>query len=85
MRVIITDFAKNQIRETAKYIHKEFGSASKDKLMKNVRLTRKLIGINPYLGKKEPLLESIPGNHRSIVVNSLNKMVYHIVNDQIEV
>ena len=85
MRVIITVFAKNQIRETAKYIHKEFGSASKDKLMKNVRLTRKLIGINPYFGKKEPLLESIPGNHRSIVVNSLNKMVYHIVNDQIEV
>lgn len=52
MRVIITDFAKNQIRVTAKYIHKEFGSASKDKFMKNVRLTRKLIGINPYLGKK---------------------------------
>lgn len=85
MRVIITGFAKSQIRETAKYIHREFGKVSKDKFMKSVRLTRKLIGINPYLGKMEPLLESIPGNYRSIVVNSLNKMVYHIVNNGIEV
>lgn len=85
MTVIITDFAKSQIRETAKYIYRKFGKTSKDKFMKNVLLTRKLIGINPNLGKKEPLLESIPGNHRSIVVNNLNKMVYHIVNDRIEV
>ena len=34
---------------------------------------------------KEPLLEDKPGNHRSIVVNSMNKMVYHIVDDHIEV
>ncbi|MBQ6306236.1 MAG: hypothetical protein IJK78_06705 [Bacteroidales bacterium] len=85
MRVIITDFAKNQIRETAKYIQKEFGKISKDNFMKNVQLTRNLIGTNPYLGILEPLLENEPGNNRSIVVNSFNKLVYHIVDDHIEV
>lgn len=85
MRVIITDFAKNQIRETAKYILREFGKTSKDRFIKNVQLTRNLIGINPYLGILEPLLENEPGNNRSIVVNSFNKLIYHIVDDHIEV
>lgn len=85
MILIITDFAKSQIHETAKYIYRTFGKTSKDEFMKSVRLTKKLIGSNPYLGKKEPLLENLPGNYRSIVVNNLNKMVYQIVNEQIEV
>lgn len=85
MRVIITDFAKGQIRETAKYIQGAFGKISKDNFLKDIRFTKKLIGLNPNLGIKEPLLEDMPGNHRSIVVGRLNKMVYHVVEDHIEV
>lgn len=85
MKLIISGFAKSQIRETAKYIYRTFGKTSKDNFTKNVRLTKKLIGVNPYLGKKEPLLENTPGNYRSIVVNNMNKMVYQIVNNHVEV
>ena len=78
MRVIITDFAKQEIRKTANYIKKEFGKISKDNFLQSIRLTRKLIEANPYLGPKEQSLDELPGNYRSIVVNNLNKMVYSI-------
>jgi plasmid stabilization system protein ParE len=83
MRVIITVFAKQEIRKTASYIQKEFGKTSKDNFLQSVRLTIKLIGANPYLGPIEQSLDELPGNYRSILVNSLNKMVYSIKNDHI--
>ncbi|MBQ3709443.1 MAG: type II toxin-antitoxin system RelE/ParE family toxin [Bacteroidales bacterium] len=83
MRVIITDFAKQEIRRTASYIQKEFGKISKNNFLQSIRLTRKLIGTNPYLGPKEQSLDELPGNYRSIVVNNLNKIVYSIKEDHI--
>lgn len=83
MRVIITDFAKQEIRRTASYIQKEFGKISKNNFLQSIRLTRKLIGANPYLGPKEQSLDELPGNYRSIVVNNLNKIVYSIKEDHI--
>lgn len=83
MRVIIADFAKQEIRKTASYIQKEFGKNSKDNFLQSIRLTRKLIGANPYLGPIEQSLDELPGNYRSIVVNSLNKMVYSIKDNHI--
>lgn len=83
MRVIITDLAKQEIRKTANYILKEFGIISKDNFLQSIRITRKLIGANPYLGSKEQSLAELPGNYRSIVVNSLNKMVYSIKDNYI--
>ena len=83
MKVIITDFAKQEIRKTASYIQREFGKIFKDYFLRSVRLTRKLIGANPYLGQKEQSLDELPGNYRSILVNSLNKMVYSIKDDHI--
>ena len=39
----------------------------------------------PYLGKEEPLLENTPILYRSLVVNEINKLVYYINNDFIEI
>ena len=43
MRSIITELAKEQIRQIAKYIRKEFGKNRRDQFMQEVRQTRRLI------------------------------------------
>ena len=83
MRVIITDFAKQEIRKTASHIQHSFGKASKDNFLNNIRLTMNLIGSHPFLGPEEESLADLPGNYRSIVVNSLNKMIYRIQDDHV--
>ena len=83
MRVIITDFAKQEIRKIANHIYHNFGKASEDDFLNNIRLTRKLIGSHPFLGPEEESLADLPGNYRSIVVNSLNKLIYRIKDDQV--
>jgi len=40
MRSILTDLAKQQIRQTAKYIRKEFGKRSRDEFMQEIRRPR---------------------------------------------
>lgn len=85
MRVTISDFARQEICKTAKYILIEFGATSKDKFMKQVRRIRKLIGINPYIGIIEPSLKHLKIEYRSVVVSSLNKMIYYVKEDTISV
>ena len=85
MRVVQTDFAKRQIADTARYIRQEFGKKSKESFLQKVRETRRLLANNPYLGPIEPLLADLPTTYRSVVVGKLNKMVYHIEGDHIEV
>ena len=83
MRVIITDFAKQEIRKTASHIQRSFGKVSKDNFLNNIRLTRNLIGSYPFLGPEEESLIDLPGNYRSIVVNSFNKMIYRIKDNHV--
>lgn len=85
MKVMITDFAKQQIRKTAKYINKEFGETSKDDFLLKVKQTKQLLEDNPYLGPIEPLLANRSSAYRSVVVNHLNKMVYRILEEYIEI
>ena len=85
MKVMMTDFAKQQIRKTAKYINKEFGKTSMDNFLLKVKHTKQLLVTNPYLGPKEPLLANRASDYRSIVINHLNKMVYRILDDYIEI
>ena len=42
-----------------------------------------LIGFHPFLGPEEESLADLPGSYRSIVVNSLNKMIYRIQDDHV--
>ncbi len=44
-----------------------------------------LISRFPHLGKEEPLLEGAPVVYRSIVIGRLNKIIYHINSNIIEI
>lgn len=85
MKTTMTCFAKQQIRETTRYFYKEFGKKSKDNFVSKLKQTRMLLENNPCLGLIEPLLSDFPSNYRSIVVGHLNKMVYRILDDCIEI
>ena len=74
-----------QVREAAKYIQKEFGKKVRDEFMKEVHNSSSLIGRSPNVGIVEPLLADRPVMYRSYVVNRLNKIVYRIVDDYIEI
>lgn len=83
MKTILTNAAKQQIRQTAKYILKEFGKKRKDQFLQDVRHARFLIADNPFIGSMEPLLVEHATTYRSLVVNRLNKIVYYVDNDTI--
>lgn len=85
MKVTITGFAKQQIRETATHIQMEFGRKNRDIFLHKVQDVRRYLETNPHLGPVEPLLSDCPKTYRSIVVTKLNKMIYHIADDHIEV
>ena len=85
MRVTITGFARQQIRETARYIQIEFGRKYRDIFLQKVQNIRQYLAVNPHLGPIEPLLSDCPVTYRSIVVTKLNKMIYRIADDHIEV
>ena len=76
MKSILTDLAKQQIRQTAKYIRKEFGKKRRDEFMQEVRQTRVLIENSPNIGSVEPLLGELPEMYRGYVMNHLNKIIY---------
>ncbi|MBO4550492.1 MAG: type II toxin-antitoxin system RelE/ParE family toxin [Bacteroidaceae bacterium] len=85
MKVTITGFAKQQIRETARYIQMEFGRKYRNIFIHKVQDVRRYLAINPHLGPIEPLLSDCPTTYRSVVVTKLNKMIYSIADDHIEV
>ena len=78
MKSIITNLAKEQIRQIAKYIRKEFGKDRRDEFMKEVRQTRRLIEGSPNIGPIEPLLADRAVMYRSYVMNRLDKIIYRI-------
>lgn len=85
MTVIWMPLAKAAFRNTAKYIRKEFGSKVRDSFVQEVLSASRLIGSNPEMGKIEPTLEELPNKYRSLVVSNINKIVYRILNDRIEI
>ena len=85
MKVILSNRAKGEILQTARYINKEFGRRSKESFLRKVRETRLLLEDNPYLGPVEPLLADRPTTYRSVVVAKVNKIVYRIMDDRIEI
>ena len=85
MKVIWIPFAQNEVRKTARYINKEFGKESRDQFINEVRSVSRLLGENPNLGKPEPLLADYTKLYRSYVMNHLNKIIYWIAENRIEV
>ena len=85
MRIEITDRADAQVQATAEYIKEEFGRRAEQKFKAKFREVIRLLADNPYLGPIEPLLADLPQTYRSVVMGKLNKMVYHIKDNQIEI
>lgn len=85
MRVRWNKQSKEQLRQTSRYICQEFGKKTRDEFMTEVKQTNSLLSENPHLGSIETLLVDLPSKYRSIVVRHLNKIVYRIVDDHIEV
>jgi len=85
MKVYFSEKTERRIDATAEYIKDEFGCNAEHNFKRKICDTVRLLRRNPYLGPIEPLLSDLPEAYRSIVVGSLNKMVYHIVDDRIEV
>ena len=85
MKVKWVPQAKKEMRLVAKYINKEFGKKAKDDFIQDVRDASRLIGATPNVGQAESLLADRADMYRSYVVNRLNKIVYRIVDDHIEI
>ena len=85
MKVIVTPFAQQQIQETASHIQREFGKSYRRRFMQRIRETKQLLADNPHLGSIEPNLAGLSTTYRSIVVARLNKMIYCIESDQIDI
>ena len=85
MKVNFSEKAEWRIDDTAVYVKAEFGRRAEQEFKGKVRNVVRLLRRNPYLGPIEPLLSELPGTYRSVVVTNMNKMVYRIVDDRIEI
>ena len=85
MKVKWVPQAKKEMRLVAKYINKEFGKKAKDDFIQDVRDASRLIGATPNVGQAESLLADRADMYRSYIVNRLNKIVYRIVDEHIEI
>lgn len=85
MKVIWMEQAEEALNRTVKYICSQFGSKASKRLLKETYSTGCRLEENPYLGSIEPLMAHRKTTYRSIVVNRLNKIVYRVVDDRIEI
>lgn len=85
MRVKWHSKAKIAVQQTARYIRSRFDAKSASDFVQEVYHTEKLLVNNPHLGSAEPLLSDLPVLYRSIVINRLNKLVYWVNDDTIEI
>lgn len=85
MRIVWYPEAAKRLRQVVSYIQTEYGSKSCTKFLKEAYRTERLLARNPCLGPVETLLADAPIQYRSIAVNRLNKIVYWINGDVIEI
>ncbi|MBQ4406733.1 MAG: type II toxin-antitoxin system RelE/ParE family toxin [Bacteroidales bacterium] len=85
MKIIIHDLVKQKIRDTARFIHQEFGVVARSNFNTEINHIVKLLRNNPGLGPAERYLEGTSVLYRSIVVQRLNKIIYWVNDDVIEI
>ena len=74
--------ARNQV---ADYIRLRFGSKRKTRFLQDVRETIQLLKSNPNIGQIDPLFDNRTIAYRSVIINGLNKLVYTIEGETINV
>ena len=85
MKVIWMEQAYTALSDTIDYVRQEYGDKFADRIVKEAFHVGVLLEDNPNLGAIEPLLSHLPITYRSIVINHLNKIIYRIVEDRIEI
>lgn len=85
MRIVWSEKARDALRSTALYIRDTFGERSKESFLREIRQTCILLEKTPDMGQREILLMECPEQYRSLVVGRLNKIVYYINGEQIEI
>ena len=83
MNVVWHAQAEEALINAAVYIQNHFGKRFREKFVVNVQQTEQALRLNPNLGKIEPLLVKREKEYRSIVVGSLNKIIYYVDGDLI--
>jgi len=77
--------AKDKFSDTALFIKKAFGALVATNFVKEVHQTVRYIRNNPGIGAAERYLEGTSVLYRSIVVQRLNKIIYWVNDDVIEI
>ena len=85
MKVKWSDFAQNEFFKTVEYIDENFGANTRKKFVNEVRYVDSLLETQPYIGRKEPILEKAPLLYRSVKVGEVNRMVYYVGEQIIEI
>ena len=85
MKVKWSDFALNEFVQTADYIDEHFGESTRIKFVNEVRYVDSLLAKQPYIGRKEPILERAALQYRSVKVSDINRIVYYIGEEIIEI
>ena len=85
MKIVWDPKAKASRTQIANYIRKEFGAKRKIRYLQDIRETVSKLRYAPNIGQIDPLFADRPQTYRSIVVNGLNKMVYRIDGDTINI
>ena len=85
MRVVWSVNAAEGAAHNAAYIRREFGNVAKQRFLAEVRAAVALLRKNPGIGAPEPLLEDAPVLYRGYIVNGLNKLVYYVHDNVLEI
>lgn len=85
MNVTVTATAERQIAATVDTILRTSGRQSMLKFRQCLRHNIHLLRLHPHLGPREDLLLHREVQYRSLVISPLNKLVYTIADDTIEI
>ena len=78
MKVEWTRHAEIQMSQGVDYIRYQFGYKRKKQFIREVDQTVRILLRSPNAGFIDPLFDTRPITYRSVIINSLNKMVYYI-------
>ena len=85
MKVTWSENARNAVREVSEYVSSEYGRRSKSKFLHEIDRIGSLLEKKTFIGQIEPYLADCPEQYRYIVVNRLNKIIYYVKEDRIEI
>lgn len=78
MRVRWSTEAKEAKKQVSDYIRREFGVKRARRFKDDVDKTVEMIRRSPNIGQIDPLFDDMPIAFRSVIINGLNKMVYYV-------